>query len=136
MTQPKWAEGLCDACAEDVGPCEGLPCINAKGPLTVMGERFFHNAVDHGFCHVDSPRDPLVCLALVTSEVGEAVDAFRKPDVSEHVPEISNYAEELADIIIRTLQMAVEHGVDMDDAVARKHSFNVGRPYMHGGKLY
>jgi NTP pyrophosphatase (non-canonical NTP hydrolase) len=42
--------------------------------------------------------------------------------------------EELADIIIRTLDNAVELGVDIERAVERKHAFNATREQRHGGK--
>lgn len=42
--------------------------------------------------------------------------------------------EELADILIRTLDNAERLGVDIASAVERKHRFNLTRPYRHGGK--
>jgi NTP pyrophosphatase (non-canonical NTP hydrolase) len=43
--------------------------------------------------------------------------------------------EELADIIIRTLDTAQAFGVDIDRAVTAKMAYNATRPHRHGGKL-
>lgn len=42
---------------------------------------------------------------------------------------------ELADIIIRVLDMAEHYGIDMEAALKEKHEFNKSRPYKHGGKV-
>lgn len=51
------------------------------------------------------------------------------------LPALSNVEEELADIIIRTLDNAAEFNVDIAKAVAVKMAFNSGRAFQHGGKL-
>ena len=51
------------------------------------------------------------------------------------LPVLSCVEEELADIIIRTLDNAAEFNVDIAKAVAVKMAFNSGRPFQHGGKL-
>jgi NTP pyrophosphatase (non-canonical NTP hydrolase) len=43
--------------------------------------------------------------------------------------------EEVADMLIRVLDIGNVFGLDIDDIVARKHMFNKTRPYRHGGKL-
>ena len=42
--------------------------------------------------------------------------------------------EELADMLIRTLDIADVLGLDIEDAVRIKHAFNKTRPFMHGKK--
>lgn len=42
--------------------------------------------------------------------------------------------EELADIIIRTLDVAAHLGVNIGACVASKHAYNQTREYRHGGK--
>ena len=66
-------------------------------------------------------------LALIHSEVSEALEAFRRDDRS-------NFGEELADILIRVLDCAPGLGVDLDKAVQDKLTFNKTRSYRHGGK--
>lgn len=41
---------------------------------------------------------------------------------------------ELADIVIRVLDIADHYGIDLQQAILDKHSYNVTRPYKHGGK--
>lgn len=64
-------------------------------------------------------------LALIVSEVGEAIKAVQKND-------LSNMGEELADIIIRTLDVANRMGIDVDQAIEAKQQYNESRPAMHG----
>lgn len=66
-------------------------------------------------------------LCLVHSEVSEALEALRLGDEE-------NFAEELADVIIRVLHLAHGLGMDMDQAVASKVERNRQREYKHGGK--
>lgn len=66
-------------------------------------------------------------LALIHSEVSEALEAFRH-DQREHFP------EELADILIRVLDCAAGLGIDLDSAVAMKLEKNRHRGVRHGGK--
>lgn len=66
-------------------------------------------------------------LALITSEVSEALEAYRKDDME-------NFAEELADALIRILDLSAGLGLDMDTAVREKLEKNKTRGYRHGGK--
>jgi NTP pyrophosphatase (non-canonical NTP hydrolase) len=66
-------------------------------------------------------------LALIHSEVSEALEAFRKNDWS-------NFSEELADIIIRVLDCSGGLGIDIDSAVEEKIEKNKLRGFRHGGK--
>lgn len=51
------------------------------------------------------------------------------------LPGLTNGEEEIADEIIRALDKAQAHGIDIAKAVAVKAAFNTGRPHLHGGKL-
>ena len=42
---------------------------------------------------------------------------------------------ELADIIIRVLDVSEAHGIDIEAALIEKHEFNKTRPYKHGNKV-
>lgn len=96
----------------------------------------------------DKPRDAGLAMALIHSEVTEALEALRKgPDEpSEHIPEFTALEEELADIIIRVLDFAEEYdsptpGKDMAglciiEALFAKVSYNAKREKMHGGKTF
>lgn len=60
----------------------------------------------------------LEALALIASEVGEAVNECRGETPSE------DFAEELADIILRTADLAQRQGIDLADAVKTKMAKN------------
>lgn len=68
-------------------------------------------------------------LMLIVGEVAEAEDALRrgKGDVA--------FAEELADIMIRTADLAGKLGINLNDAIYAKQKFNETRPYKHGKRF-
>lgn len=66
-------------------------------------------------------------LALIHSEVSEALEGFRHEDWE-------NVAEEIADVVIRCLDMAGGLGIDLDAEVGAKLDKNRGRGHKHGGK--
>lgn len=66
-------------------------------------------------------------LALIHSEVSEALEALRKNDRA-------NFEEELADTLIRVLDCAAGLGIDMDATVQAKLEKNRQRGFRHGGK--
>jgi len=66
-------------------------------------------------------------LMMVVSEVGEACDAVRANDVT-------NLAEELADIVMRVMDCAQQWGIDLESEIIKKDKINQGRGHMHGGK--
>lgn len=68
-------------------------------------------------------------LALIGTEVSEAIEAERKQD-------LDNLAEELADIILRVGDLAAFVHIDLDKVVREKMAANDARPVRHGGKLY
>lgn len=81
------------------------------------------NAVDHGFW--DIPREFGTMIALVHSELSEALEADRKGD-KEHV------AEELADVFIRLADLCGGLEIDIESAILAKMEKNKDRPRMHG----
>jgi NTP pyrophosphatase (non-canonical NTP hydrolase) len=80
------------------------------------------------------------------SEASEFWEAFRAGKLNalcdkadkmtrEGLPPLTNAEEEIADEIIRVLDKAEAHGVDVAKAVATKMAYNATRPHLHGGKL-
>lgn len=75
------------------------------------------------------PRETGTLLALIHSEVSEALEADRKGDHE-------NFAEELADVCIRVFDLCGLKRVDLEKAILAKMEKNKGRSYKHGGKAY
>ncbi|WP_445505801.1 MazG nucleotide pyrophosphohydrolase domain-containing protein [Niallia sp. 03091] len=87
----------------------------------------YETAVSKGW-H-DEERETGTLLALIHSEVSEALEADRKGD-SE------NFAEELADVCIRIFDLCGAKNIDLETAILSKMEKNKGRSYKHGGKKY
>ena len=72
-------------------------------------------------------------LALITSEIGEAVEGVRKDAKDEHLPQYESVSVELADAIIRILDLSGGLGLNVPGAIRDKMEFNrTAREKMHG----
>jgi NTP pyrophosphatase (non-canonical NTP hydrolase) len=90
-------------------------------------------------------------MMLVVSEVAEGYECWRggepllhygrpspaskyllQPELGFKKPE--GLLAELADVVIRAAQLAEAVGGDLEDAIQKKHEYNLTRPHMHGGK--
>lgn len=69
-------------------------------------------------------------IALVHSELSEALEADRRREGKERI------AEELADVCIRVFDICGSCGFDLEEAIFKKMEKNKTREYKHGGKLY
>lgn len=103
--------------------------------LNDLGRESLRIARDHGFGLAydgDEPRPVTVAerLALIHSEVSEALEEWRAADIPRSIP----LALELADVVIRTAEFAAALDLDLDDAIQAKVEANRLREYRHGGK--
>ena len=113
--------------------------------INEVADLVHQNAVDHGF----HPQDQDINLFLanqccnIHAEVSEFWDAHRANKLNQHCDKsdkmddmgldpLSCAEEELADIVIRVLDVSRRLGIDIMRAIAVKHTYNVTRPFRHG----
>ncbi|KEF40434.1 putative pyrophosphatase [Schinkia azotoformans MEV2011] len=107
---------------------ETLRGFEQTGPsITNLCQQAFETAKSKGW-H-DEERETGTLLALIHSEVSEALEADRKGNAE-------NFAEELADVCIRVFDLCGAKGVDLESAILNKMKRNKSRTYKHGGKAY
>lgn len=84
----------------------------------------------------DGERNNGELIALIHSELSEALEALRFN--SEYQSEKINcraIEEELADVVIRIMDMAMARNWDIAEAIQKKIEYNVNRTYRHGKKF-
>lgn len=90
----------------------------------------------HGFCTGEPTNVEIIAqIMLIVTELAEAVEGLRKNLMDDKVPSRRMVEVELADALIRTLNLAQWAGYDVVGAAIEKSRYNEGRPYLHGGKL-
>lgn len=66
-------------------------------------------------------------LCLVHSEISEAMEGYRKGLPDDKLPHRAMFEVELADAIIRILDIAGKFNLDLDGAIAEKRAYNRSR---------
>lgn len=110
----------------------------------------FNAACEKGF-HAAKPADKFredlaTQLCNLGSEMSELWEAYRRGKLSEACDKaegmvklgfapLTNFEEELADIVIRCADLAGYFRIDLENAVKVKLAYNKSRPLRNGGKL-
>jgi NTP pyrophosphatase (non-canonical NTP hydrolase) len=91
----------------------------------------------------DKPREVGTRLALIHSEISEALEGDRKGLMDDHLPHRSMFEVELADAVIRILDLAGSKSLDLEGAIEEKLAYNQRRldhkqevRALAGGKAY
>lgn len=86
-------------------------------------QKAHENAKNKGFW--DKPREVGTLIALIHSELSEALEADRHGDKE-------NFAEELADVVIRMGDLCGGLNIDLESAIIAKMEKNKERARLHG----
>ena len=102
--------------------------FEAREIINKLCKMAHHIAYKKGFW--DTERSDAECMALIMTEIGEALQELRKPDYS-----ISKVEEELADAVIRIFDYCGARCPMFGTTLILKMKENMNRPYKHGKRF-
>ncbi len=96
--------------------------------------REVHKAnVEKGFWATEETNFAQAAMLIVT-EISEAVEADRKDMMDQHLTQRRGTEVELADAMIRIMDLSGRLNLDLGGAIEEKLKYNANRPFKHGKK--
>jgi hypothetical protein len=109
--------------------------------LQSIQHKCYHASLNAGW-H-SKPREVGTRLALIHSEISEAMEGFRKNLMDDHLPNRKMAEVELADAVIRIFDLAGSEGLNVASAIKEKMYYNLHREdhklenrFKNGGKSF
>ena len=107
--------------------------------ISDLQKEIHENALSHGWW--DSEREFGTLIALCHSELSEALEENRKgiPVNQTYYAEsgkMEGVPSELADVVIRIMDICEYYDIDLEKAILEKHEYNKKREFKHGNKNF
>lgn len=96
--------------------------LKKSNPINMMAKAIHQQNKEMGWW--DNPREMGTLLCLVHSEISEAMEGERKNLMDDHLPHRSMLEVELADAMIRIMDIAASRDLDLAGAIVEKVAYN------------